>query len=84
MIELLWSKLPKYIKWPAAGIFFLFLVPLKLREEAINLIDTRVHAMVIPMKEKRDLELLQLREDVATIKQDTRDIKNHLMNRQVR
>jgi hypothetical protein len=79
LLALIWDNTPKYIKWPVMTAFFLFLVPLKIRDEAIGLIHKEVHAVILPMKEKRDMEITQMRDDIATIKQDTRDIRNHLL-----
>jgi hypothetical protein len=79
MLAFIWDKIPNYIKWPLSFAFFLFLVPLKIRDEVTGFIHKEVHAVIIPMKERRDMELLQMKSDLATIKQDTRDIKLILM-----
>lgn len=81
IIGLIWEKTPGYVKWPVSIGFFLFLIPLKIRDEFTGIIQKEVHAVVIPMKEKRDLELLRLQDDVQQIKQDTREIKLILMKR---
>lgn len=81
MISFIWDKTPNYIKWPLAFAFFLFLIPLKIRDELSGFVQKEVHAYVIPLKEKRDLELIQMRNDLNEIKQDTRDIKLILMKK---
>lgn len=80
-LTFLWDKTPSYIKWPLSFGFFLFLVPLKIRDEVSGFVQQEVHAVVLPMKEKRDMELLKLKDDVSQIRQDTRDIKLILMKR---
>jgi hypothetical protein len=81
MMAFLWDKTPNYIKWPISIGFILFLIPLKIRDEAYGLIDARVHAVILPMKDKRDLEITQMKDDLKEIKEDTRDIKKILILR---
>lgn len=82
MISLIWEKLPGYIKWPLLISAFAFILPVRLYEGAKSFIHTEVNAVVVPIEEKRDIQMTVLRDDIATIKQDTRDIKNHLMKGQ--
>lgn len=77
----IWDKTPSYIKWPISIGFFLFLVPLKIRDEAYGLIDTRVHAVIIPMKEKRDLQIIQMDDRLQRIERNTEAIQKILMER---
>lgn len=79
MMSFIWDKTPSYIKWPMGLAFFLFLVPLKIRDELSGFVQKEVHATVFPMKEKRDLEILQMREDLNDIKKSTYRIESILM-----
>lgn len=79
MIDIIWNKLPKYIRWPILVGFFLFVMPVKVYEGAKHFVQSEVYAVILPMKEVRDLEMKQFKEDIGTIKQDTRDIRNYLM-----
>lgn len=75
----LWDKIPGWFKWILAAVVILFYTPIKIREELIYFIDTRVHAVIIPMKEKRDQELKDIHSDLGDMKQDIRDVKNYLL-----
>jgi hypothetical protein len=79
ILALLWDNTPKYIKWPVMTGVILFLIPLKIRDEMVGFVHKEVHAVILPMKEKRDMEILQMKNDIDEIKRDTRDIRNHLM-----
>lgn len=81
MLELFWSRLPSYIRWPIVlgGIFLI--LPVRIYEGARGLIQYEVHAVINPLEEKRELQMNQMKEDISQIKQDTRDIKNYLMQR---
>lgn len=79
MMSFIWDKVPSYVKWPMAFAFFLFLVPLKIRDELSGFVQKEVHAYVIPMKEKRDLEIIQMRNDLNDIKKSTYRIESILM-----
>lgn len=81
ILALAWDKTPAYIKWPISIGFFLFLVPLKVRDEAYGLIDTRVHAVIVPMKEKRDLQIVQMDDRLQRIERNTETIQKILMER---
>lgn len=81
VIAFLWDKLPGYIKWPVSIAFFLFLVPLKLRDEAIGFVHSEVHAVIMPMKEKRDMQILQMDERLKRIENNTDTIQKILMER---
>lgn len=81
MLELIWNKLPSYIKWPLLVGVILFLLPIRIYESAKDFVHSEVQAVVIPIDEKRGLQITQMKDDIAQIKQDTRDIKNHLMSR---
>lgn len=81
MIDLIWNKLPKYIRWPILAAFFLLVMPIKVYEGAKAFVQSEVYAVILPMKEMRDLEMRQFKDDIATIKQDTRDIRNYLIGK---
>lgn len=81
MISFIWDKVPNYIKWPLAIAFFLFLIPLKIRDELSGFVQKEVHATVMPMKEKRDLEIAQIRSDLTEIKKSTHRIETILMEK---
>ncbi len=81
LIALFWDKTPNYIKWPVSIGFFLFLVPLKIRDEAYGLIDTRVHAVIVPLREKRDMQIIQMDQRLERIERNTDQIQKILMER---
>lgn len=80
-VAMLWDKLPSYIKWSIAAGVLLFYTPIKIREEMIWFIDQRVHAITMPIKEKQLGELKNIDLRLRHIEQDTRDIKNALIQR---
>jgi hypothetical protein len=84
ILPFLWEKTPNYIKWPISIGFFLFLIPLKLRDEAYGLIDSRVHAVIVPMREKRDMQILSFEERLERIEKNTENIQLILMKRRGR
>lgn len=51
------SKTPTWIKICVALVVIGWMTPLKVREWTYDLIDTRVHAVITPMKLARDNEL---------------------------
>lgn len=59
-IAYLESKTPTWIKVIIALAILGWMTPLKVREWAFELIDTRVHAVVTPMKVARDGEIKDL------------------------
>ena len=79
MINIIWEKLPVYVKYPALAVIVLIWTPIKIYESAKLFVQSEVHAYVLPLKAVRDLEIGQMKDDLATIKQDTRDIRNHLL-----
>lgn len=81
MMSFIWDKTPNYIKWPLAFAFFLFLVPLKIRDELSGFVQKEVHAYVLPMKEKRDMQILQMDERLKRIENNTDAIQRILMQR---
>jgi hypothetical protein len=80
-MNFIWEKLPPYIRWPILISLVAFVAPIKLYDGAKTFVSGQVMAITVPIEEKRQIEIRQIREDIATIKQDTRDIKNHLMAR---
>jgi hypothetical protein len=81
LIAFLWDKTPGYVKWPMGMMFFLFLVPLKIRDEMTGFVHKEVHAVIAPMKDKRDAQILHMEEKINTIAKDTSEIKLILMQR---
>lgn len=81
IVSFLWDKVPGWFRWLLVAGFFLFYTPIKVREELIYFIDGRVHAVVTPLKEKRDIELASINDTLKDVKEDTRDIKRILMER---
>jgi hypothetical protein len=79
IIEFIWEKTPSYVKWPIVGGLILIWTPLKIREDFIEFVDSRVHAVMTPMREKRDIEIAQMKADIADTKSYTRAIGIHLM-----
>jgi hypothetical protein len=80
MIEIIWNKLPSYIRWPLLVGFMFLLLPIKIYNGARDFIRSEVHAVVNPIDEIRGLQITQMKDDITQIKQDTREIKNHLMS----
>lgn len=83
MLEVLWSKLPGILKWPLLLGAILILLPIKIYEGAKDFVHSEVQAYVVPIEDKREVQMYQIRNDIQAIKQDTRDIKNILMSRGV-
>lgn len=81
MLDTIWKFLPTYIRWPIVFITLFLALPVKIYESGKGIIRSEIQAVTIPMEEKRMIEMKYLRDDIATIKQDTRDIKIHLLNR---
>jgi hypothetical protein len=79
VIAFIWDRTPGFVKWPMVGGLILLWTPLKIREGAVNLIRQEVHAVVNPLKEQRDLEIKNLKEDISHIRSDVRAIGIHLM-----
>jgi hypothetical protein len=78
---LLWDKIPAWVRWIVAVVFFLFYTPLKIREELIVFIDTRAMAVMSPAKDKTDNEIVTMKSDLSALKEDVRDVKNYLLYR---
>lgn len=78
-IAFIWDKTPGIVKWPIVGGLILLWTPLKLREEAVKFIRHEVHAVVNPLKDQRDSEIRNLKDDISDIKADVRAIGIHLM-----
>jgi hypothetical protein len=78
-LAIAWDKLPRAIRWMILGGIIIFYTPIKIREEMIHFIDQRVYAVITPLNDKRDMEITQIQKDINEIKQDTREIKNHLI-----
>jgi hypothetical protein len=53
----------------------------ELREYAIEEVQGEVYKIIIPMKEKREIQLNHMEEKINGIAEDTREIKRILMER---
>lgn len=79
-MSFLWDKLPSYIRWPILGALFLIWTPIKVYNGAKDFVHSEVHAYITPLKEIRDMEMLTMKNDIATIKEDSRWTRNFLIN----
>jgi hypothetical protein len=80
-LDFIWEKTPAYVKWPIVAGLFLIWTPIKLRDEAFNIIDSRVHAIMNPMKEKRDLQIANMEKDIDETKKYTKAMGFYLMGK---
>lgn len=78
-LSLIWDKLPAPLRWIILAGVILFYTPLKIREEAIQFVDTRVYAVITPMKDQRDMQILTMEQNIKDIKDDMREVRNHLL-----
>jgi hypothetical protein len=61
------SKTPTWVKILVALVVVGWMTPLKVREWTYDLIDTRVHAVILPLKVQRDNEILNLHTKIETL-----------------
>lgn len=69
------SLVPWYIKYPILAIALIAYAPSWIGKK----FDERWEAKAAPYRRERDLQFKALEDDLREIKQDTRDIRNHLM-----
>jgi hypothetical protein len=83
-MSFIWDKLPSYIKYPLLATLILIWTPIRVYQGAKDFVQAEVHAYVTPMKEQTDAQIIRLESDIHEIKQDTRDIRNHLLGNKER
>lgn len=71
-MKAIWEILPWWLKAIGVAGLILFYTPWYLREQAISFVDARVHATIVPLKEKRDVEIITMKEDISEIKSDVK------------
>lgn len=79
MIKLFWEGLPKYVRVILTALAFLVWTPIQVYKGAKDFIHSEVHAYITPLKEIRDMEILMMKSDIATIKEDSRFTRNYLI-----
>jgi hypothetical protein len=78
-VAFLWDRVPGYVKWPVVLVMLLFWAPIRIRDEVFRVIDSRVHAVVAPMNDKRDDEIKGMKKDIKDSKRGIEVIGYHLM-----
>lgn len=81
MIQFLWEKTPKYIKYPIMALVFLIWTPYQAIDKGRTFLRQEITAVASDLNKERDYDLKTLKEDIQEVKQDTRDIKNILMRK---
>jgi hypothetical protein len=66
-IAYLESKIPTWMKVIIALVIVGWMAPLKVREWSYDLVDTRVHAVIGPMKIQRDFEIKELHTKITDL-----------------
>jgi hypothetical protein len=73
--------LPNYIKWPLIIISALVILPFSAYRKAQSFVQEEVHAYILPMKDKRDAEIVEMKSDIRDIKEATGRIETILMSK---
>lgn len=72
-IAYLESKIPTWVKVIVAVVVVGWMTPLKVREWSYDLIDTRVHAVISPLKVQRDYEIKELHTRIESLTEKTNE-----------
>jgi hypothetical protein len=78
-LELNYNKLPVKGQRLILLVLIVFLLPNKLIEKAENFVDGRVWAIIRPLKEKRELELFQFRQQLDRVEASTKRTENFIL-----
>ena len=82
VITAFWDKLPGWFRKVLIVAFIVFYTPWYVREQVISFVDSRVHATISPLKDKRDAELSVMKDDIHEIKQGVFRIEGYFINKE--
>ena len=81
VVTAFWDKLPGWLRKSLLILFILFYTPWWVREQVISFVDSRVHATITPLKDRRDAEITDMKEDISEIKQGVFRIEGYFINK---
>lgn len=62
-----------FLRWAFVALAFLWMLPVKTQEKFYSAVDSRVWAIIAPMKEARDIEMKEIRDDISQFREEQKE-----------